>query len=286
MKNIETLLNAYTPLSSNPFEVTDLKIYKPCRLLSPFIDCYWGMDSPKSYSIIDDDIVVPHGCIELIIEANYTQQTVSCFLAGIHDVPFNAKRVINNDVITRISIRFFFWAYHLFVDTDEYGINTGVLDDSCFDKEWLQILTDITFLPTIGQYIQHIEELLLSKLSIQKVNADLYNSVEYILRSKGSVTISELCSNTTISQRHLERLFSRYVGISPKKITNIVRYQNLWNDILFSKTLTMIDAVDKYGFSDQAHLLNNFRKYHGLYPIEAKQNALNVDYFQYKIINP
>jgi len=286
MQNINALINTYIPLSSNPFEKTDLKIYKPCDQLSPFIACYWGMENPKPYMVIDDDVVVPHGCIELIIEANYTQNITTFFLAGIHDTPFNAKRHINNDVISRISIRFFFWAYHLFVNTDMYVINTGILDDLCFDREWVRTLSEIMLLPTIEQRIQDIERFLISKLSMQRINANLYNSVYYIVSSQGAVTIKDICSYTTISQRHLERLYLRYIGVSPKKISNIVRYQNLWKDILFSRTLDIADAVAKYGFADQSHLLNNFRKYHGTYPIEAKQNALNVDFFQYNIVNP
>jgi len=286
MQSIDALINTYIPISSNPFEKTDINIYKPCRRLLPFIACYWGMEIPKSYAIIDDDIIVPHGCIELIIEANYTQDTISFFLAGIHDTPFNAKRYINNDVISRLSIRFFFWAYHLFVNTDMYGINTGLLDDSCFDGEWLRALSNMMMLPTIEQRIQHIEHFLISKLTMQHINADLYNSVYCIVSSQGSVTINDLCSYTTISQRHLERLYSRYIGVTPKKIADIVRYQNLWKDILLSNTSDISGKVNKYVFSDQSHLLNYFRKYHGTYPTEAKQNALNVDFFQYKIVNP
>jgi len=286
MQNINALINSYIPLSSNPFEKTDYKIYKPCSILSPFIACYWGMDNPNSYMIIDDEVIVPHGCIELIIEANYTQNTTTFFLAGIHDTPFNSKRHINNDVISRISIRFFFWAYHLFVNTDMYGINTGVLNDNCFDGEWVKSLGEIILLPTIEQRIKHIERFLISKLSVQHINANLYNSVYRIVSSQGAVSINDLCSYTTISQRQLERLYLRYIGVPPKKISDIVRYQNLWKDILFSNTLDITDAADKYGFADQSHLLNNFRKYHGTYPIEAKQNALNVDFFQYNIVNP
>ncbi len=70
-----------------------------------------------------------------------------------------------------------------------------------------------------------------------------------------------------------------------KKISDIVRYQNVWNDYLFSKDFNALDAVYKYNYTDQAHMLNHFKKHHGMTMRDAKAFALrhfpsDVDFLQ------
>ena len=96
-----------------------------------------------------------------------------------------------------------------------------------------------------------------------------------ILRSKGTGNISKIVDYTVVGQRQLERLFLEYVGVTPKKLSGLVRYQYLWKDIVYSPNFSLQDAVYKYGFSDQAHLCNDFRKYHTMTPNVAKAFAYN-----------
>lgn len=67
-----------------------------------------------------------------------------------------------------------------------------------------------------------------------------------------------------MSTRQLERLFHEYIGITPKKISNIIRYQFLWRDILYEPHFDILNAVYKYGFTDQSHLMREFKKYHSM----------------------
>jgi AraC-like DNA-binding protein len=69
----------------------------------------------------------------------------------------------------------------------------------------------------------------------------------------------------------MERLFLEHIGISIKKISSLVRYQNVWQDIAYSRVFDIQDLVEKYGYTDQSHLLNEFTKYHGITPKQAKK---------------
>lgn len=40
-------------------------------------------------------------------------------------------------------------------------------------------------------------------------------------------------------------------------------------EIIFSKGFDVLDAVKKYGFTDQSHLLNDFKRRHLMLPREA-----------------
>ena len=69
-------------------------------------------------------------------------------------------------------------------------------------------------------------------------------------------------------------LFADYTGVSPKQLSSLVRYQYLWHDILTEDSFHPANAVHKYGYTDQSHLLHDFKRYHTLLPAQAKDYAL------------
>ncbi|MDE6727531.1 MAG: helix-turn-helix domain-containing protein, partial [Oscillospiraceae bacterium] len=63
------------------------------------------------------------------------------------------------------------------------------------------------------------------------------------------------------------------MGISPKCFSGLVRYQMLWREMALCGDFNVLDAVEKYGYTDQAHLLNDFRKRHLMNPKQALEYA-------------
>ncbi|MBQ7784288.1 MAG: AraC family transcriptional regulator, partial [Oscillospiraceae bacterium] len=127
--------------------------------------------------------------------------------------------------------------------------------------------------PTLEGKIAVTEKLLLKKLCTNRINNNLMNAIHYMLETNGRAKISDICAYTSVSERQLERIFNYNMGISPKAFSSLLRYQLLWQDIALSPCFNILDAVDKYGFSDQAHLLNDFKKRHLMTPKAAVQYA-------------
>ena len=95
-------------------------------------------------------------------------------------------------------------------------------------------------------------------------NAVVNDSIRNILINKGSLDIAKLAKESFVSTRQLERLFHEYVGITPKKLSNLIRYQFLWRDIILKSNLDVLSAVHKFGYTDQSHLLREFKRYHSM----------------------
>ena len=85
--------------------------------------------------------------------------------------------------------------------------------------------------------------------------------------------MKEICEYSCVSQRQMERLFLKEVGLPIKRIAGMVRYQNVWREMVSSKEFNIQDAVYRYGYTDQAHLLKEFRRFHGMAPEEARRIA-------------
>ena len=125
----------------------------------------------------------------------------------------------------------------------------------------------------IHKKIEITEQILMKYINKNRENAVVMNAIYKIINTKGRTSIKELCEYSCISNRQLQRLFKENIGTSPKKFEDLVRYQILWTDIVNNRINNMQDAVHEYGFSDQSHLINTFKKYHSLTPINALKYA-------------
>ena len=139
--------------------------------------------------------------------------------------------------------------------------------------EWLDrmIRPRLLEMATLQDKASLVEQLLMKRGQNVKENRIVNGAIDNILISKGALTVSDLAKESFVSTRQLERLFHEYVGITPKKLSNLIRYQLLWRDILREPDFNVLNAVYKYGYTDQSHLLREFKKYHSM-DIESAKN--------------
>ena len=113
------------------------------------------------------------------------------------------------------------------------------------------------------------EAVLLTLLRPDAADPTVLNAIHHMLKAEGRARISEVSAALALSSRQLERLFDAMMGVSPKTFASLVRYQLLWQDMALNPYFQPLDAVARFGYTDQAHLLNDFRKRHLLSPQDA-----------------
>ncbi len=249
----------------------------PCSLLRPYVSSYWGSERPTtewSVQEFEPSLIVPDACVDIIFTIDHTNGIVQGGFCGISDHPSYAWSIKDRPNISRFAIQFYFWgvqyfmsdridrSYNSYVDVEAYFLGWG----NFFEK---MLLDKVNFHERVKLADQFIKE----KFQPNHYNQTAMNALSHILHSQGTSTVKETCNYTVISQRQLERLFNSYYGMSIKKVSDLIRYQNLWHDIAFAKIGTIQDAVDKYDYADQAHLLNDFKKFHTMTPREALKIA-------------
>lgn len=269
----------YMPLTATPFKQDEK--YRE-RLpqnaeLTKYIRCFWGSEKPylQKEKGADVTIVIPDTCVDIIYNIDYTENTITGGFCGINDASFwdygNKK---SGHLVSVFAIRFFAWgAYAFSEDSMKDTINSHQEVQTRFywlDKILRQQLFEVSSLEERGDIV---EELLLGRLFQAKYNNVINSAVGEIILRRGTLGVAELADECFVSSRQLERLFHEYIGITPKKLSSIVRYQCLWNEILTNPGLHILDAVCKYGFTDQSHLIREFKRYHAMDIGEAKLHA-------------
>ena len=125
----------------------------------------------------------------------------------------------------------------------------------------------------LSDRIRLAETLLLKKLETVRENVIVDRVMQDILRHHGGLEISRLAKKNFISSRQMERLFHEYIGMTPKKLSNLVRYQYLWKDIVSQRNFDIASAVSKYGYTDLPHMMREFKRYHSMNIREAREMA-------------
>jgi AraC-like DNA-binding protein len=99
-------------------------------------------------------------------------------------------------------------------------------------------------------------------------------AVRKILQHHGQVKMEQLEKITGVSERHLEKSFQHFVGLSPKHFCNIVRYGHVVTYKKNHPEKTLTECAHAAGFHDQSHLIYLSRLITGQSP-KAYFNKLN-----------
>lgn len=83
--------------------------------------------------------------------------------------------------------------------------------------------------------------------------------------------MDQLAQETGYSLRYLRKKFDDYIGLSPKLFSEIIRFQNSLNMIISKDIFNWWDIVSENGYYDQAHFINQFRKFSHLTPAKFKE---------------
>lgn len=271
-----SLSKIYHPITASPFLNTpEHREVPPCEVLKPFIRCFWGTSSPAVKRLSDVEIVIPDTCMDVIFTVNHTDGSLSGLFCGIDDCTQGGEvgESLTNAVISTFGIRFYAWTAALFAEKSLCCSRNGrFAAEEYFPKLYKELETPILREKTLFERKAAAEKVLLKRLG-GEIDNGLLNAVHYILGMRGNARISEVCGYAAVTEKTLERAFMRNMGISPKTFCSLVRYQLLWQEIVSHKGFDVLDAVEKYGYSDQSHLLNDFKRRHGMTPKEAVRFA-------------
>lgn len=270
----------YHPITSTPFQCNEEYMeFEPCEALKPYIRCFWGTKKPIEQGVEREcvnGIVIPDTCMDIMFTVDFTNNKIYNGFCGIDDRAFTTHNVNEaHKTIFSFAIRFYAWGVAMFAEESMKDTKNAYLDVGCHFAKLKKAIEPILFeVNDAYQLIPKVEQVLLEYYHEKHKNNLILQAIYHMLRSKGKMQVRELRQELHISERQLERVFQEYVGATPKSLASMVRYQYLWNDIVYNKQFNVLDAVYKYGYTDQAHLCHDFKKFHSMNFAEAKKYAI------------
>ncbi len=275
---MRSLIQQYHPITATPFRNDETYCeLTPCSALQPYIRCFWGTRHPVASGLtpIADELVIPDTCMDIIFDIDYTRNSCSGFFCALDEHSYHSHGTNSGTLTATFAIRFYAWTAILFAEQD---FQESRNQSFCLDTFYHELRSDLEPLlfdmPSLREKAEIAEKFLLNRLRLNRINPDLMNAIHHMLDTSGRARISDLCGYTAVSEKQLERMFRYNMGVSPKTFSSLLRYQLLWQDMVFRSDFNVLDAVEQYGYTDQSHLLHDFKKRHLMTPKQAVEFAM------------
>jgi AraC-like DNA-binding protein len=243
--------------------------YRPVPELAPFVRVVWTLehegDPPPAERIF------PDGCMELVfhladpfaaLDDAAPRAQPGAFLVGQMT---RALRVRPSARARVVGVRFQPGGAYPFLRVPQHEL-TGALPS--LDDLWpalareRQRMAETEDMPRVVARIQDV--LARAAARVARPDRRVVAAAAAIAASGGLVPVDRLSTACGLGARQLERLFREQVGLGPKRLARIVRFQAALR--AHDRGVTVAAAAHSAGYADQAHFAREFKEIAGLSP--------------------
>jgi len=254
--------------------------------LKPYIESIWVFESPFGFPAGDSSIAAPNGCPKLIIPyQNSLISTANGTSSESH--PGKLYFVGNQDSSTQLhstdqATGFIAIEFSPTGAFPIFGISMAETAGGLWETEqllesWSQKARDaLVNEPRVDRKVQIVQQALTRLLQRNGVrNRVVEHCVRRLRSSNGLLSIHGLSQDTGYSRRHLDNLFRQHIGLSPKTLAGIFRFQQyhrLWAEQQPYESIR--DALYQH-YYDESHFYKEFKKMTGYAPAHYRRHVTN-----------
>lgn len=240
--------------------------YEPAPDLKNMIECYWLVNdndhTPHLQKIIPDgfpEIIFHFGDPYKIKLGDQWELQGKNLLAGQITRFFFLENTGTSDVV---GLKFKPAALtHLFdlhmADLTDKVVTLNLIPGDPFR----QLIKELGKTEDHDKIVSALDEHLM-KWSVPAKETVIDKVLAKIFATHGMTTIADLCKEANVGERQLERLFKKYIGLSPKFYSRIIRFNYIFQSI-DDKSLSWAEVGLHTGFYDQPHFIKNFKAFTG-----------------------
>lgn len=139
--------------------------------------------------------------------------------------------------------------------------------EEIFGSEAKDLADRIFATESCKERIELTEAFLSKRRQFQDVNIDLANRiVAAIAEDQEILRVDDLLDRYALSKRQIQRLFQRYVGVSPKWVIMRYRAHEAIEQLTSGKITDLTELAMDLGYFDQAHFIKDFKALVGQSP--------------------
>lgn len=255
-----------------------LKALTPLPALQPYVAALWVFESDFGVPMTSSRVIAPNGKAKIILpycNALYTRpgepeavcypEGKICFI-GPWEMPVTIGSTARKTGTLGIELTPT-GAYRL-ASVPLYEMTGQILGfDDIYGNQGLALEKRLTDEPDPIRKARLLQDFLQEQLfSLRREQAIVDFSARSILTDLGRTEIRSLEQTTGYSRRYLTRLFQEHVGMSPKTLAAITRFQQFYHRWAQDPQQGFY-REDLYAFYyDQSHFIKEFRRFTGFSP--------------------
>jgi AraC-like DNA-binding protein len=236
---------------------------KPSPPLDQFIKTLWILE--KVYSNTGDhEVVYPDGCIDLVF--SFSGNNLTSFFTGQQTTTI---KIPQSSAVKFVAVEFFPFGAFPFVHTPMKQFTGTVASPADIFGAPFRELEEKIFASSSAERIQVIENFLLQRLLAHKADGVVKqpkNAAQLLYAKKGNIRIDQLADAVNMTKRTLERKFETAIGLTPKALAKIFRFNKIKNELIRDPYSNLSSLAYQYHYFDQAHFIHDFQQCAGSSP--------------------
>jgi methylphosphotriester-DNA--protein-cysteine methyltransferase len=254
--------------------------YLPSPPLRRYVKCFWTLSSHGRPAPADTGTVMPDGSLELVLNFGgairrrrggevYGERLWRMAVGQmdrLHHVEFTGTADI-------LVVRFRAAGAYAFFGIPQHELSGQVVAlDAFAGRLDRQLASEVDGDWPVARRCAAVERLLLAHLGRMKAGDELVErAVARLSAAHGLLSLSMIMAETGLSARQVERRFQRAVGLNPKLLCRILRFQRVWEAATEPGPKDWAALALDGGYYDQAHLIRDFAQFSGMTPAEASR---------------
>jgi len=250
--------------------------FEPPSPLQDTIKCFWynKRDFGEQQSGFE---VIPDGYAEIIFHFGSgcsmahngsLQPLPSPFMVGLLNQPviFYAKNSLEI-----IGIRCFPWTVF-----DLLGLPSGKDGVRIFEHPIAQLqstLNECIHAGKIDEAVVQVQQYFLDAHSQIATNSMLFKAGVAMTKANGTLPVSQVAAAAHATVRTLERNFKQSSGHTVKDVSALMRFEQVRNQLWLHPDSNLAGLAHELGYTDQAHLSKEFKRYSGTTPAAFARKA-------------
>ena len=243
-------------------------------VLEKYIRFYWHVQGERTE--LSESVLLPMDHIDLILTIGdpfFYGDERECFDAiHFHGIRKKPLKIVQLGEIESVGVSFTPWGFYSLAQNsmDNYVNKTVNLKDVHYSLH-KELASHLEQYEEPHKLVELVEASLKKHLHSTPSEQNDFRIIEQFLKDNDT-NIKDFCEVKGLSQRRLERIFNKYIGVSPKMFLEVVRFEESSRDVLYNKQDNLTDISHKHGFYDQSHFARVFKTYTNYSPRDFRQH--------------
>jgi AraC-like DNA-binding protein len=146
---------------------------------------------------------------------------------------------------------------------------------NCSPHKYNALRTQLIYAGSTSRKVEVLDNLLVQQLNENQIACEVIQyATDQIIYNSSKEILSEILEKLKLNERTFQRIFKKYVGITPTQYRRICQFELSFRQLRSKQFDKISDVALDSGFADQSHFIRSFKEFTQTTPNKYLRNGL------------